>query len=66
VWIIERDSKMPEIYVLRAGRYMQRAASADGWVLSDVTGIELRIGRPGKLAIRLAGNDSTREDLPED
>ena len=66
VWIIERDSKAPEIYVLRAGRYMQRAASAEGWVLSDVTGIELRLGRPGKLAMRLAGDDSTREDLPED
>ena len=66
VWIIERDSKAPEIYVLRAGRYMQRAAGAAGWVLSDVTGIELRIGRPGKLAMRLPGDDSTREDLPED
>lgn len=65
VWIIERDSRVPEIYVLRAGRYMQRAASAAGWVLSDVTGIELRLGHPGKLAMRLAGDDSTREDLPE-
>jgi len=66
VWIIERDSKAPEIYVLRAGRYMQRAAGAEGWVLSDVTGIELRPGHPGKLAMRLAGDDSTCEDLPED
>ena len=66
VWIIERDSKAPEIYVLRAGRYMQRATGAEGWVLSDVTGIELRLGHPGKLAMRLAGDDSTREDLPED
>jgi len=66
VWIIERDSKAPEIYVLRAGRYMQRAVSAAGWVLSDVTGIELRPGHPGKLAMRLAEDDSTREDLPED
>jgi hypothetical protein len=36
------------------------------WVLSDVTGIELRIGHLGKLAMRLAGDDSTREDLPKD
>jgi Uma2 family endonuclease len=66
VWIIERDSKAPEIYVLQAGGYVQKAAGAEGWVLSDVTGIELRIGHPGKLAMRFAGNDSTREDLPED
>jgi hypothetical protein len=31
-----------------------------------MAGIELRIGRPGKLAMRLAGDGSTREDLPED
>ena len=66
VWIIERDRKAPEVYVLRAGRYMQRAAGLEGWGLSDVTGIELGLGPPGKLAMRLAGDDSTREDLPED
>lgn len=66
VWIIDRDSKAPEVYVLRGGRYVQKAAGTEGWVLSDVTGIELRVGRPGKLAMRLAGDDSTREDLPED
>jgi Uma2 family endonuclease len=66
VWIIERDRKAPEVYVLRAGRYMQRAAGLEGWGLSDVTGIELSLGPPGKLAMRLAGDDSTREDLPED
>lgn len=66
VWIINRDSKEPEIYVLQAGRYEQQTAGADGWVLSLVTGIELRAGRPGKLAMRLAGNEGTREDLPGD
>ena len=66
VWIINRDSKNPEIYTLQAGHYIQQAADANGWVLSTVTGIELRIGSPGKLAMRLAGDESTREDLPED
>jgi Uma2 family endonuclease len=66
VWIIHRDSKEPEIHFLQAGRYEPRAAGEDGWVLSSVTGIELRVGKPGKLAIRLAGDDNTREDLPEE
>jgi len=35
-------------------------------VLSDVTGSELRIGRPGKPAMCLAGDDSRHADLPED
>lgn len=66
VWIIDHDSKAPGIYTLRAGHYTQQAADANGWVLSIVTGIELRVGSPGKLAMRVAGDESTREDLPED
>jgi Uma2 family endonuclease len=66
VWIIDRDRKTPEIHTLRAGHYTPQATGADGWVLSPVTGIELRAGSPGKLAMRLAGDESTREDLPED
>jgi Uma2 family endonuclease len=66
VWIIDRDRKTPEIYTLRAGNYIQQPADADSWVLSTVTGIELRAGSPGKLAMRLAGDERTREDLPED
>jgi hypothetical protein len=65
VWIIDRDRKTPEIYTLRAGHYIQEAADADGWVLSTVTGIELRAGSPGKLAMRLAGDERTHEELPE-
>jgi Uma2 family endonuclease len=65
-WVIDRDNKTPEIYVLHAGRYERRAADADGWVRSPLTRIELRIGKPGKLAIRLAGDEGTCEDLPED
>jgi Uma2 family endonuclease len=41
VWIIDRDSKEPEIHVLQAGRFTKTAADADGWVQSALTGIEL-------------------------
>jgi Uma2 family endonuclease len=66
VWIVDRDSKAPEIHVLQAGRDEKQAADANGWVQSALTGIELRAGTPGKLAMRLAGDETTREDLPED
>lgn len=66
VWIIQRQSKEPEVYVLRGNTYQLRAAGQDGWILSALTGLELRAGAPGKLAIRLAGDDTTREDLPEE
>jgi len=66
VWIIHRDTKEPEIHVLRRGRYKKQAARADGWLRSAGTGVELRVGRPGKLAVRLAGNESSRQELPGD
>jgi Uma2 family endonuclease len=66
VWIIHRDSKKPEIYTLQTRHYEQRGPDRDGWVLSPVTGIELCPGKPGKLAIRLAGDENSREDVPED
>jgi Uma2 family endonuclease len=64
VWIVHRDEKTPEILVLSRGRYRKRAAGKEGWIHSEVTGIELRRSRRGKLAVRLRGDDSTREELP--
>ncbi|ETW98157.1 MAG: hypothetical protein ETSY1_19935 [Candidatus Entotheonella factor] len=64
VWIIDRDSKRPELYVLDAGQYVQQEARGDGWVLSGETGIELRRGESGKLVVRLKDDESTREELP--
>ena len=66
VWIIHRDTKEPEIFVLKRGRYRKIQPQANGWLRSLATGIELKKGKPGKLAMQLAGDDSTREDLPED
>lgn len=66
VWIIHRDTKEPEIHILRRGKYKPQPASADGWLRSKVTGVEMCVGRPGKLAVRLGSDDATREELPED
>ena len=64
VWIIHRDTKVPEIHLLRRGRYKKQPDRADGWLRSPGTGIELRVGQPGKLAVRLAGDEASRQDLP--
>lgn len=64
VWVIDRDSKRPEVYVLDGGEYVQQMAGPHGWTLSGVTGIELRRSTSGKLALRLQGDDSTREEQP--
>jgi Uma2 family endonuclease len=66
VWIIDRDTKEPTIYLLKRRAYRKLAARANGWLRSPGTGVELRIGKPGKLAVRMAGDEATREELPPD
>lgn len=66
VWVIDRDTKEPEIHWLKRGRYRLVKPRADGWVRSTATGVEMKPGKSGKLAVRMAGDDATREELPED
>ena len=66
VWIIDRDTKRPEIYALRVGEYEKKIPAADGWLQSEVTGVEMRPTGRGKLSMCLGKDESTREDLPED
>jgi Uma2 family endonuclease len=66
VWIIDRDTCAPEIYELKRKRYKRKAASADDWLVSAATSLELRRAGGNKLAIRLAGDETSRQDLPSD
>ena len=66
VWIIDRDSKQPELYILAGSGYLKQPPDADGWHRSAFAGVEFRAGRPGKFAIRLAADKSALEELPED
>ena len=64
VWIIHRDTCQPELYRLQRNRYKRKSPSAGGWLRSNETGIELSRAKGIKLAIRLAGDETTRQDLP--
>ena len=64
VWIIDRDSRRPEVHVLGHGEYEVCRPANDGWIRSEATGIELRASRESKLALRIAGDETTREDMP--
>jgi Uma2 family endonuclease len=65
VWLIDRDTRRPEVLVLQAGQYQAMPPAADGWLDSAVTGVRLRGESGNCLAMQLAGNDSTRQLLPE-
>jgi len=66
MWIVDRDTKQPEVYVLKGGEYERQAPNAEGWMRSPATGIELRGEAGQKLALRIGDDPSTRGVVPED
>jgi Uma2 family endonuclease len=66
VWIIDRDSRRPEVYLLRTSGYGKEPPDSEGWVQSGVTGVRLRSEAGAKLALQMAGDDASRRLLPED
>jgi Uma2 family endonuclease len=64
VWLIDRDTRRPEVLVLHADQYRQQPA-ADGWLDSAATGVRLRGEAGNCLAMQLAGDDATWRHLPE-
>jgi Uma2 family endonuclease len=65
LWIIDRDTKAPELYVLREGQYQQQPRGADAWLHSPETGIRLRAEPGNRLSIQVADDDQTRRLLPD-
>jgi Uma2 family endonuclease len=64
VFVIDRDSKEPELYEIVGGEFQLREADADGWIKSAALGIELRAASGDKLEIRISGREDTRALLP--
>lgn len=65
VWVMDRDTKRPEMYLLQQGGYARQSPGPEGWLESAATGIRLRAEPSGKLAIRLGNDAATRHVLPE-
>jgi Uma2 family endonuclease len=65
VWVIHRDTKAPEVHVLRRRSYRLQRPTAAGWLRGTQTQVELMHVAPDRLAIRLAGAEATRRELPE-
>lgn len=62
-WVIDRDTKRPEFYEPHQGEMQAKQAGFDGWLKSEVTGVEMREA-DGKLQIRMAGRPETAAQLP--
>jgi Uma2 family endonuclease len=64
VWVIDRDTKTPEVYVLASGDYTKLTQDKEGWVASPLCGIQMRADPDGRLEIQLAADPATRRLLP--
>jgi Uma2 family endonuclease len=52
VWVIDRDTKQPELYRLAVDRYEALVPGPDAW-LASALGVEFRAPSTGRLQIRL-------------
>ena len=66
IWIIDRDTKQPEVYLLEGAAYARQPADGEGRLHSPATGIELRGATGQKLALQIGGDPNTRRLVPED
>ena len=64
VWIIDRDSKQPELYSLSGQGYQRLPAETDGWVASPATGVRLRAEPGPKLGVQMGNDPATHQRLP--
>lgn len=65
VWVVDRDTRLPEIHLWADAGYTRKEPDENGWIASATTGIELRAAGAEQLAIRMAGDESSEQALPE-
>ncbi|NOX55502.1 MAG: Uma2 family endonuclease [Planctomycetes bacterium] len=64
VWIIHRDTRQLELFVLEGGEYVRHQAGFDRWLQNPATGIQFRSVPGEKLAIRRGEDESSQAELP--
>jgi hypothetical protein len=64
VWVFDRETREPELYVLAAGPdYRSIAPGNDGWIRRAASGIEFRQTLPGLVWIPIDGDNSTLKEI---
>ena len=66
VWVIDRDTRLPQLFRLVDGDYEELLDAADHWLRSPITGVWLRQGDSDKLEVQLGKDAASRQSLPLD
>jgi Uma2 family endonuclease len=64
IWVIDRDTRHPEIFELAGRDYRAIAPRDGGWVVSQMANVEMRAAANNKLEIRIIGEENTAALLP--
>jgi Uma2 family endonuclease len=65
VWVIDRDTRIPVLYELSVGEYVERGAATGKWLQSRATGVQLRSSRGRHLEIQIIDEPDTFARLPQ-
>ncbi|MGE0606614.1 MAG: Uma2 family endonuclease [Pirellulales bacterium] len=63
VWIAARDTWRMEVFTRGEQEFVTQPAAADGWLRSPALGVEFLSQPANRLAVRLTGEDATREEF---
>lgn len=66
VWVVHRDTKVPELFVRREKGFEPARPDADGWLASAATGIAMRSVPGDRLALRRLDDHATEAVVPAD
>jgi Uma2 family endonuclease len=64
IWVIDRDTRQPEIHRLRGSGYEEVAPESAGYRQSTVTNVRMWATTDGRLAMQQAEDTSTLKVLP--
>ena len=64
IWVIDRDSKKPEIHILDSGKYREQTTDSDGWLLSQAVNVMLAQVE-NSLLMQITNEPTSRTLLPE-
>ncbi len=65
VWVIDRDTRLPQLFQLVDGEYEELVAD-DDWLQSPITGVWLRQRGIDKLEVQMGVDAATCESLPRE
>jgi len=66
IWVVDRDTRVPQVFMLVEGAYQELQAAADRWLRSPITRVWLRPGPAGKLEVQMGEDPATRQSLPQE